>query len=347
MNNSVPLWLDILDKTKELFLTLKSTEVSKEDISQIVADLDAMERMLEPNQHFSLAFSGMTNVGKSTLLNALLGDSIAPTKNCPWSSTAVEYHYSRNKYEIVVPLENYKSLHRQFDTSHQLLSELKQFAVQGGAYQTNKPLVVGLPNELLRGDITIVDTPGFGATDGNDENALHDDVLLTYLKKREQNLRIFWIVKDNISESSVSFFKEHLADFCSDLIVNLTDDFDGDFINQFEERYKPAVGHTVHFHYVNAKTAAKAEREGNIDLQRKTGITDLKSYLSSFSTPEGRTNLIEKDLRVFFQSVSDFLYLTNHYHCDWQPTAWGTLDSLLTKAESPELNRIFFKLKGV
>ena len=347
MNNDVLLWLDILDKTKELFLTAKCQDVSKEDINKIVADLDAMERMLAPKQHFSLAFSGMTNVGKSTLLNALLGDSVAPTKNCPWSSTAVEYQYSSNKYEIVVPLENYRSLHRQFDTSQQLLSALKQFAVQGSAYQTDKPLVVRLPNELLCGDITIVDTPGFGATDGNDENALHDDVLLTYLKKREQTLRIFWIVKDNISESSVSFFKEHLAGSCSDLIVNLTDDFEGDFINLFEERYKPAVGHTVHFHYVDAKTAAKAEKEGNIELQRKTGITDLKSYLSSFATPKGRTNLIEKDLLVFFQSVSDYLYLTNHYHCEWQPTAWGTLASLLMKTDSHELNRIFCELKGV
>ena len=347
MNNDVPLWLNIIDKTKELILTAKCSDISQEDTKRIVADLDSMEIMLEPNQHFSLAFSGMTNVGKSTLLNALLGDSVAPTKNCPWSSTAVEYKYSSNKYEIVVPLENYRSLHRQFDTSQQLLRELKQFAVQGGAYQTDKPLVVLLPNELLHGDISIVDTPGFGATDGNDENALHDNVLLTYLKKREHNLRIFWIVKDNISESSVSFFKEHLADYCSDLIVNLTDDFDCDFIKQFEERYKPAVGHTIRFHYVDAKTAAKAEKEGNIDLQRKTGITDLKSYLSSFATPNGRTNLIEKDLQMFFQSVSDYLYLTNHYNCEWQPTAWGTLASLLMKSDSPELKLKFLELKGV
>ena len=345
MCNDVTLWLDILDKTKALILTANCPDVTWDDAARLAADLDAMEKMLSPNRSFSLAFSGMTNVGKSTLLNALLGDSVAPTKNCPWSSTAVEYKYSSDKYEIIVPLEKFKSLHRQFDSSAELLAELKQFAVEGSAYQTDKPLVVRLPNDLLRGDVTIVDTPGFGASDGSDDEALHDEVLLSYIKKRAGNLRIFWIVKDNISESSVAFFKDHLAGFCSDLIVNLTDEFDDEFKAEFERLYKPAVGHTVRFHYVDAKTAVRAEKNGDAALRKKSGIADLKSYLSYFSSPVGRTKLIEKDLGMFFQSISDYLYLTNHYSCVWRPTAWGMLSSLLCKVESPDLYSKFLELK--
>jgi len=345
MNNDVRLWRDILDKTKELIVTSRCCEVSREDKGPILAELEDMDRMLDSDKHFSLAFSGMTNVGKSTLLNALLGDSVAPTKNCPWSSTAVEYRYSPDGYEIIVPLPNFKSLHRRFDTSEDLLNELCQFAVQGCAYQTDNPLVVRLPNELLAGDIAIVDTPGFGAADGSTDVTLHDDVLLSYIKRRERDLRIFWIVKDNIGESSVTFFREHLADFCSDLIVNLTDDYDEDFTRQFEKLYKPAVGHTVRFHYVNAKAAVKAAKKQDMELQRKSGIDDLKLYLSSFSSAANRINLVKNDLGVLFQGIGDFLYVANHFSCDWQPTAWGTLSALLQTSGAEGLREKFLTLK--
>ena len=346
MNNNQMLWLDILDKSKELFLTANCPEINRENLTSILADLETFEKYLSINQNFTLAFSGMTNVGKSTLLNALLGDSVAPTKNCPWSSTAVEYQYLKDKYEIIVPLINFKSIHKQFDTSAELLAELKKFAVHGSAYQTDKPLIVRLPNDLLLGDITIVDTPGFGASDGSNEDFLHDDVLISYLQKRKEQIRIFWIVKDNIGDSSISFYAKHLAKFCTDLIVNLTDEFDDEFIKHFEELYKPAVGHTVRFHYVDAKTAIKAEKNNDMELLKKSGIIDLKSYLSSFSSTTGRIKLIEEDLTMLFQNISDFLYLTNHFSCTWQPTTWGTLSSLLRKVDSPNLYKKFLELKG-
>ena len=350
MNTDAALWLNILDKTGELFRTARSPEADKDLFPKISADLDAMAKMISPTGIFYLVFSGMTNVGKSTLFNALLGDTVAPTKNSAWSSTAVEYQYGESgKYELVIPQEKYRSLHKGFDTSRQLMAELNRFAVEGSIFQTREPLIVRFPCDLLRGGVTIVDTPGFGASDGIGDAPLHDDILLSYLKKRESCLRVFWIVKDNIDETSVAFFKDHLSAFCSDLVVNLTDDDDdgdGGFRDRFEALYKPAVGHAVRFHYINAKSAVRGMKNSDLELQKSSGLTDLKSYLSYFSSPEGRTHLVEKDLTSMFQGISDYLYSSNHYSCAFQPTAWGTLSSLLRQADSPALYRNFSQLEG-
>ena len=55
---------------------------------------------LRSNQEPVVAFVGLTNVGKSTLLSALFGAKVAPARNRPWSSVPVEYRYS-DKYEII------------------------------------------------------------------------------------------------------------------------------------------------------------------------------------------------------------------------------------------------------
>lgn len=345
MNNDVDLWLEILDKTKQLFDNVQCVDNVYSVMQDAIVETEEIEKLLDRFQHFSLVFCGMTNVGKSTLLNAILGDIIAPTKNCPWSSTAVEYRYSTDHYEIIVPFDKLKILHRSFSNSNALLNELKRFAVHNSAFQTDKPLVVKIPNPLLKGDVTIVDTPGFGAADGTSKDALHDAILLDYLKQREKNIRVFWIVKDNISDSALNFYKDKLSKKCSDLIVNITDDFDNNFINSFEELYKPLVGHTVKFHYVDAKSAVKAQNNSNEELFDKSGISMLKDYLSVFSSSTGRTKIVAENLCNLFQSVSDYLYVTNRFSCTWQPTSWGTLYFLLQKANDTQLSKCFQNLR--
>lgn len=347
MNKDINLWLDILDKTKELLQTPACEENARAGLSAMLQDVKNMERMLTPKRRFALAFSGLTNVGKSTLLNALLGDTVAPMKNCPWSSTAVEYRYSAD-YEMLVPLEGFKTLHKKFDTATELLNELKNFSVEGSAYQTDKPLVVKIPNTLLQGDITIVDTPGFGATDGTSEAGEHDQILLDYLKKHAQDMRIFWIVKDNINELSVNFYKEHLSvlGLCSNLIVNLTDDFDEEFIREFEKHYRGAIGHTLKIHYVDAKSALLGTQKKSEKMLKKSGILELKNYLQAFSTPEGRISIVAENLCTLFQNIADFLYQTNSYTCEWLPTAWGTLQMLLEDSQNQELQQKFNILQG-
>lgn len=348
MNNDVELWLDILDKTKNLIRTAHPipSECLDTEKERMICELDTLERMLSSDAHFSVAFSGLTNVGKSTLMNALLGDAVAPTKNATWSSTAVEYRYSEDGYEMIVPLEGFKSIHKWFQTSEELLAELNQFAVQGSDFQTDQSLVVSIPNELLKDGLIIVDTPGFAATDGTSNKALHDNILFSYLKKREDCLRVFWVIKDNLDQKSLELFKDHLSKFCTDLVVNLSDDeFNENDKKTFEKKYKKSVGHSIRFHYLNALSAVNAAAEKDGAMLEASGINRFKDYLSSFSSQEKRTGMVAEDLCNFFHEIRDYLYLTNHFSCTWLPTAWGTLKSLLKKTNNEELLATFSKLE--
>ena len=198
----------------------------------------------------------------------------------------------------------------------------------------------------LKGGLIIVDTPGFGASDGSDSNALHDVILLSYLKKRQDNLRVFWIVKDNINKSALDFFKSHLNTFCTDLVVNLTDD---DFCEkdrmEFEKTYKKSVGHTMRFHYINAKKAVKAEQKNDEIMLNSSGINRFKEYLTSLSSLEKRTYLIAENLKVLFLEMQD-LFLINRFECFWQPTAWGTVKALLSKTHDQDLLDAFLTLES-
>lgn len=63
--------------------------------------LQFRQRLRSVAGRYVVAFAGLTNVGKSTLMNALLGAEIAPRLNGPCTSVAVEFEHGPG-YSVTV-----------------------------------------------------------------------------------------------------------------------------------------------------------------------------------------------------------------------------------------------------
>ncbi len=103
---------------------------------------------------------GQFKRGKSTLLNALVGQPVLPTGMVPVTSVVTEIRWS--------PGPEVRVVFRDGNISHPPLSGLREFVSERGNPGNRKGVQrveVGLPTPLLEGGLVLVDTPGIGSTD--------------------------------------------------------------------------------------------------------------------------------------------------------------------------------------
>ena len=74
---------------------------------QVVVNI--RRRLQSAANRYVVAVVGLTNVGKSTLLNALLGDDLAPRRNGPCTAVPIEFTYGA---ETRLTVFHFQSLHR-------------------------------------------------------------------------------------------------------------------------------------------------------------------------------------------------------------------------------------------
>ena len=106
-----------------------------------------------------LAFLGQMKRGKSSLLNALLGENILPTGVLPLTSVVTEIRYAPSPHASV----QYRS-GSLVEIANSEIAEYVTEAKNPGNRKQVLSLQLCCPNELLRNGLVLVDTPGFGST---------------------------------------------------------------------------------------------------------------------------------------------------------------------------------------
>lgn len=167
-------------------------------------DRDLVQKLEE--DRFHLVVVGEFNHGKSSFVNALLGQSVLPVGVTPTTAAIHQLRYA-DKPEAHVVLQSGKREAIPFE-------EARHFAV-GGAKSADEVdyLEVGFPSPLLAERVVLVDTPGV-----NDLSLQRADITYSYIPRADAVLFLL-DAGQILKESERQFLNEKLLKASRDKIV--------------------------------------------------------------------------------------------------------------------------------
>ena len=293
----------------------ESENEAQQAFSQTLADVRQMlaemrRRTLAASKRYVVAIVGLSNVGKSTLLNALFGQDLAPRRNGPCTAAPIEFVYG-DQYQVSV--HYFTSIRRPVwpcaDTES-VHERLKALADSSGAEQsrTIKRVIVHAPLPLLKNGLVIADTPGFGAAQLDGAEGSHEESLKAYL--RDAVSQVFWTVNQgSIGKTEIDFHDSFFGHFCDDVIVNVrtegeeyTQKNKEDFIKRFSKHFQHRL---PTFHFVEAKLGLKARKKDDDEALEAAGIPAIETRVQSLAEIEGRVKGIENALLELAKELRD------------------------------------------
>jgi GTP-binding protein EngB required for normal cell division len=326
----------LLVKESEVYF---SKQKNREDVVGVMREtlghlLHFRKRLKSAVDNPVVSFVGLTNVGKSTLLNALLGGDVAPRRNGP--CTAVPIEFKHGKRVTITPIYTQRLRKTRFEANSvdELHDTLARLAAEDGE-STGRPkkVIVELPARLLESGLIIADTPGFGAAMADSDNPTHDSVLEDYL--RYEATQVFWIVMadQGIGKFEKEVYNDLLAEVCDDIIVTGAEDWDENDRLRFRKRFggllaggTGARAKVPLFHFVSGLKGLQAREEKDRVALEKAGIVDLAQRIRGLAKVVGRTNSIEQRLIQLAQDLRDWLAEFRDV-CDFALKDWFRPDS--------------------
>lgn len=272
-------------------------------------------RVLTASQRYVVAFVGAGNVGKSTLLNRLLGAELAPRRNGPCTACPVEFSYGD---QHTVAVEYFQSLRKptyqclHAEDVHRCLAQLAD-SDGAQASESIRRISVTVPLDLLRNNgLVIADTPGFGAAQTNGAERSHQEALKRYLER--DVAQVMWVVlaEQGITRTEADFHRLVFGSICHDLLVTGSEDYNETDQSRFRKRFA-TLFHAMPpaFRFVSGRTGL--------------GVDELKMRIASIdgrlTSAEDVLASIAKDLRAWvIQNREAHPYQRPVF---WNPTTWA------------------------
>lgn len=287
--------LEIVERLLHLFQESAKRHRENGEICELLASLKddlipLRERCLRSTSAYKVAFVGLSNVGKSKLINALLGVDVAPSVNDTCTASIVEFSHG-SEFRIVA--ERSGTLmpeERKYKCVEQLREELSEMCSHGdgGEYVHWKRICVHIPfANILSGGLILVDTPGFGAAGSlgeRDEKTVSD-----FLAK--EVAQIFWVgctVNGGVGHRELEFYHRFLRWRCDDLVLTNGDEWTEQTRKRFLERYASNFRKTLKVHFVNGKQGADARKENDSNALEESGIADVEKRIKKLKEEDGR-----------------------------------------------------------
>lgn len=246
-----------------------------------------MERLVEGRFH--LAVLGQFKRGKSTLLNALLGDSILPTSVIPL--TAIPTYIRAGRMMLRITYDSSRDPDEiECESRDELASLLERYVAEEKNPKNRlgvSQVEVNFPAPLLKKGVVLIDTPGIGSTH------LHNtEATLNFLPQCDAAL--FLVSADPpITEVEVDFLKKVSSRVpCLFFVMNkidyLSDAEKTEALSFYRNILQEHLGtdRETSIFPVSARRALQARTMQDEDLLSKSGFRDLETHLIDFLANE-------------------------------------------------------------
>jgi len=238
---------------------------------------------------FNLAVLGQFKRGKSTMLNALLGEDLLPTAVIPATTVPTFLSWGAKRLVRVIFLDG----HTEENSSENLL-ELSAFLARYVTEEGNPKNHLGVsrvdvahPSPLLQRGVVLIDTPGIGSTLQHNTEAT-----LNFLPQCDGAL--FLISADPpITQVEIEFLKA-VHDRAARLffIMNKIDYLDEDERESAIEFFQAVLREQLPLHIpvpvfpVSARQGLEAKLKGDDSSWTNSGMSNIESYLVKFLAEE-------------------------------------------------------------
>ena len=287
---------DLFDETMNQLLPAQNANFQKR-----LAKLESFEKLLDTqkdldlstniatileyatNNNLKVSVLGSFNRGKSTLLNALLGQKILPTALIPTTGASIEIKYGEELRTRILFTDGTSLEEAGRDA-------LERFSRLNSDREMRTDILaveVFVPHPLLKNGLEFNDLPGTNDREEQDalvhSHLLSSDLILSVLDARqlmtleEANNLQAWLFERGIK--SVIFVVNFLNLLEDDeqkqvmqRAISVAEEFRGDFPDNFSNLYR-----------VDALPALKAKRKEDPEAILQSGIVSLESALQSIT----------------------------------------------------------------
>jgi len=264
-----------------------------------------LDRLLE--QRFHLAVLGQFKRGKSTLLNALLGEEVLPVSVIPLTAIPTFIRAGEQRRARVTFSNGNHSLER----STECATDINEFLTQYVTEEANPANRLGVsmvevfhPAPILRQGIVLIDTPGIGSTHRHNTEAT-----LNFIPQCDAAL--FVLSPDPpITEAEIEFLKEVRSRIGLVFYVltkaDYLDEADKNKIlaflrNVLHEQARADIN--VPILSVSAKLGLEAKRRGSETDWANSGMRDIENLLLDFLVHQKESALT----KAIAQKASDII----------------------------------------
>jgi len=270
--------------------------------------LSILKERLE-EERFHLAVLGQFKRGKSTLLNALLGDEVLPTSILPLTSIPTFIEYGP-EFKAKVILQSGADIDLFANESpSQLADFLAEYVTEEfnpGNRRGVLEVKVEHPSPLLRRGVVLIDTPGIGSTFRHNTEAT-----LNFLPQCDASL--FVVSPDPpITEVEIDFLRQVLSKtthtfFVLNKIDYLADDELSKAVTFIKKVLKEhaGIGEAVRIFCVSARAGLRARQSGDEAGWVKSGMQAVQEHLIDFLANQKSSALRQAISRKVLAVISD------------------------------------------